>query len=714
MRLRVTCDLLRPSLLSPTTDTEVLLHTAPASLAAALAAGLLPALEVVLRRTGDTEAAVRVAMSALAVAKCGGSSSGGSSGGGSCFCWQLLQRFMAFAPPRQTAALITSMGKRLSAAVGELHDHTGLQSQSQWQGSGQEEGDEQQAQETTGWGGSRCVAGASCLAHTVVELLPPLPLVARSTMPLVALAASEAEAAAAAAAAAAATVGGGGGSGHDCSSGGGVYGGGGLAGLLGWASLLAASSERDLYCTRGSPCPPASTAAAAGPCAAATPPTEEAQQLLRLRARRVRLLWSHALHRWLPALSRLTDPLYGLELYRELGSLLGWVTACNVALGTAEAAAAALGVGLGVGAGVGGSGSAGGGAAAANHTAAAAAASWRHFLTADVDCLGLLHNALSQLDACRAEGTECCDLALKTVIALNVTSLALPEEVDSRLRPDSLWLPHEVLSLFQYHTAGCTIVNGAVAGRPGGGGCGGCGGGGATHNVLAAFEALAMFVAEEETSGRRRGHFAWRDFAGGCAARAALSRDLLGSWEVLLPLSPREVADEGLALAAAELAACSAPAAAAAAAAGDQIVAEMSNSGGPAEPGAGSAPAAPVRARAPIAGGATAGLAAAECHAGGVASSDRRAAASATASATGATAGVTAAAGSAAPRLLDADVAAAASLLPACCADPLCEALDGDSELLQPPMWSYCPGCGGAVAYCSRACERAHAHACLQ
>eukprot|EP00198_Chlamydomonas_reinhardtii_P000301 XP_001689636.1 COP-II coat subunit [Chlamydomonas reinhardtii] len=146
-------------------------------------------------------------------------------------------------------------------------------------------------------------------------------------------------------------------------------------------------------------------AAAAGPCAAATPPTEEAQQLLRLRARRVRLLWSHALHRWLPALSRLTDPLYGLELYRELGSLLGW----------------------------------------------------RHFLTADVDCLGLLHNALSQLDACRAEGTECCDLALKTVIALNVTSLALPEE---RGVPCRIPLPQK-----QFHRA--TAINGSTTGDPG-------------------------------------------------------------------------------------------------------------------------------------------------------------------------------------------------------------------------------------------------------
>eukprot|EP00198_Chlamydomonas_reinhardtii_P011879 XP_001701216.1 predicted protein [Chlamydomonas reinhardtii] len=84
----------------------------PPALAAALAGGLVPAVEAAIRAAPHHGLAVSLADALLQVPAEGLPQSGGG--------WPLFQQLLAFAPPAQTAALITSIGKRLHAALDRL------------------------------------------------------------------------------------------------------------------------------------------------------------------------------------------------------------------------------------------------------------------------------------------------------------------------------------------------------------------------------------------------------------------------------------------------------------------------------------------------------------------------------------------------------------------------------------------------------------------
>ncbi|KAG2433691.1 hypothetical protein HXX76_008061 [Chlamydomonas incerta] len=267
-------------------DTPLLPRTAPAGLAAALQAGLLPALEAVLRRIADTATAARVALSVVtAPAEHGGSGSSGGSGGsggdgvggasGSAapgtdgaaaavppparMSWSVLQLLLEFAPPAQMAALITSLGKRLVAAFGELNEALEGLGQNMAEDEEEEEGG-QAHKNPQGRRLGRCINAVGYLASALTDLLPPSSGAAPGCVQQLSALSAQGPAAA--------MGGGGDGSGsHD-----------GLEGC-GWLASVLGLQEP----ARDSP---------SSPSPANTPSTEQRQ--LCLRARRLRLLWSHA------------------------------------------------------------------------------------------------------------------------------------------------------------------------------------------------------------------------------------------------------------------------------------------------------------------------------------------------------------------------------------------------------------------------------------
>ncbi|KAG2453894.1 hypothetical protein HYH02_002100 [Chlamydomonas schloesseri] len=326
----------------------------PPGLAAALQAGLVPAFEAALRRADGTEAAARLTAALLQPEWL--AAEPGASDGLGC-SWPLLQQLLAFAPPAQTAALITSLGKRLQLALDQA---------------------EAAAPAATASGSS----SGGALTTPVLLLTRQL----AAALPLMALVDLDVDA----------------------------------PGADGVGCFVANAEELESRAVRAMACPAMARAeellnARRRQEAARTPAAVARRQ----QWAQVRLLLSHALHRWLPALARFARRLPGAELSRlmrmgtrEVDEVSGftdmhvacacvskalvWIQPPLIELAAAEAAVAARMQALATARAAGCSSSSSPVAEREADLAAATAelASWRQLLLKEVDVVALLETGI--------------------------------------------------------------------------------------------------------------------------------------------------------------------------------------------------------------------------------------------------------------------------------------------------------------------------------
>ncbi|KAG2427625.1 hypothetical protein HXX76_012276 [Chlamydomonas incerta] len=343
------------------TPPNALLPRAPPALATALAGGLVPGVEAAVRAAPSSGLAMECAAAFLQVDIAADANAGAG--------WPLFRQLLAFAPPTQMVALITSMGKRGHLAVDGV------------------------AAAVAGGGSAVAITASAGLIYPVVKtfmVLLPKHYILRG-------------AGVAAGAGAACSTGGNGGWGvHDASR---------------------------------SP-----------------------------HLRRLRLLVSHALHCWLPVLSRCArlsradrpagSPLAMLSPY---SLVLHWcvppmcILACEEAisaagrasLSTSRAAAEFPGP-----------------AAAMAARAAAAVASWRQLLFHDIELVPLLEAALRLLAALPARDPAAAGAVQRVAFMLAMLPLAAPDVLVPVLRqplpPDSPWRPAALAAALQKHMPGCS------------------------------------------------------------------------------------------------------------------------------------------------------------------------------------------------------------------------------------------------------------------
>ncbi|KAG2433447.1 hypothetical protein HXX76_008504 [Chlamydomonas incerta] len=397
---------------------DALLQRAPPALAAALAGGLVAGVEAAVRAASGCSLAIEVAAAFLKVDIETVAHLGAHLGA----CWPLLQQLLAFAPPAQAAALVTSLGKQGHLAVDGIAAAV--------------DGDD---------------SAALAWMRTVSVVLPDIYLLGQMDT------------------AAGAAVGAAGGTGGDCISAG---------------------------------------------HAARRPP----------HVRRLQVQVSHALHRWLPVLSRcarlllLADRSAGpaLPLASPHVMVLHWCVPMLWSLACEEAAAADGNANLITSRAAANSPEA---AAAAMAARAAAAASWRQLLFHDIELVPMLEAALRML-AARPAGDEAAAGAVHLVAqVLALLPQTVPDMLAPVLRPPlppgSPWRPAALAAALQKHMPG-----GSAERVP------------ASTNALDQLRAAAAMATPAEL---RAGYM------GGPVARWAAMPRVAAENTLLLGLSPLEV-----------------------------------------------------------------------------------------------------------------------------------------------------------------------------